>query len=94
MNPVVEVVVDNGFVEKVTKEKVDEKLSDMGVGTWWSMKRLEYETSRGYDWIRENILYDPRLHKPGKEIAKQMGTRWMFKGPEMREFLNKYFNEI
>ena len=39
----------------------------MGVGTWWDMKRLQYETSRSYDWLMEYVVYDPRLQTFAKQ---------------------------
>ena len=39
----------------------------MGVGTWWDMKRLQYETSRSYDWLMEYVVTDPRVQVFAKQ---------------------------
>ncbi|MED2982742.1 DUF771 domain-containing protein, partial [Bacillus thuringiensis] len=46
MAAAVQVIIDNVYLQKEVSRQVNERLSDMGVGTWWDMKRLQYETSR------------------------------------------------
>ena len=61
----------------------------MGVGTWWDMKRLQYETSRSYDWLMEYVVTDPRV-----QVFAKKNNRWLFKAKEMKAFLEKYFDEL
>ncbi|MBT2254003.1 DUF771 domain-containing protein [Priestia megaterium] len=90
MQPTVQVIIDSSYLEKEVERQVNERLIDMGIGTWWDMKRLQYETSRSYDWLMEYVIYDPRV----RNFSKQKNGRWLFKAKDMKEFLNKYFDEL
>jgi len=90
MTATVQVIVDNSFVEKEVKHQVNERLTDMGIGTWWDMKRLQFETSRSYDWLMEYVVCDPRVQK----FAKQKNNRWLFDAKRMKEFLNTFYEEL
>ncbi|PEK87948.1 DUF771 domain-containing protein [Bacillus toyonensis] len=90
MAATVQVIIDDNYLQKEVSRQVNERLVDMGIGTWWDMKRLQYETSRSYDWLMEYVVCDPRV----QEFAKQKNNRWLFKAKEMKEFLNKYFDEL
>ncbi|MES1049941.1 DUF771 domain-containing protein [Bacillus thuringiensis] len=90
MPATVQVIIDDSYLQKEVTRQVNERLADMGVGTWWDMKRLQYETSRSYDWLMEYVVYDPRV----QEFAKQKNNRWLFKAKEMKTFLNKYYDEL
>ncbi|WP_257063498.1 DUF771 domain-containing protein [Priestia megaterium] len=90
MQPTVQVIIDNSYLEKEVERQVNERLIDMGIGTWWDMKRLQYETSRSYDWLMEYVIYDSRV----RSFSKQKNGRWLFKAKDMKEFLNKYFDEL
>ncbi|MES1051286.1 DUF771 domain-containing protein [Bacillus thuringiensis] len=90
MPATVQVIIDDSYLQKEVTRQVNERLADMGVGTWWDMKRLQYETSRSYDWLMEYVVYDTRV----QEFAKQKNNRWLFKAKEMKEFLNKFYDEL
>ncbi|TKJ06189.1 DUF771 domain-containing protein [Bacillus cereus] len=90
MAATVQVIIDDSYLQKEVTRQVNERLADMGIGTWWDMKRLKYETSREYKWLMENIVLDPRVQK----FAKQKNDRWLFKAKEMKEFLNKFYDEL
>lgn len=90
MSATVQVIIDESYLQKEVTRQVHERLVDMGVGTWWDMKRLQYETSRSYDWLMEYVVYDLRV----QTFAKQKNNRWLFKAKEMKEFLNQYFDEL
>ncbi|CAH2465068.1 DUF771 domain-containing protein [Bacillus mycoides] len=90
MAATVQVIIDDSYLQKEVARQVNERLADMGVGTWWDMKRLQYETSRSYDWLMEYVVTDPRV----QAFAKQKNNRWLFKAKEMREFLDNFFDEL
>lgn len=90
MTATVQVIVDNNYIEKEVTHQVNERLTDMGIGTWWDMKRLQYETSRSYDWLMEYVVCDPRVQK----FAKQKNNRWLFDAKRMKEFLNTFYEEL
>jgi len=94
MQPGVKIIVDEDYLEQEIRRQVDERLdaifAEMGIGTWWDMRRLKFETSRGYDWLREYIIYDPRV----REFAKQKNNQWLFSAPEMKGFLHTYYKEL
>ncbi|PEA91969.1 DUF771 domain-containing protein [Bacillus thuringiensis] len=94
MQPGVKIIVDNDYLEQEIRRRVDERLeailTDMGIGTWWDMGRLKYETSRGYDWLTKYIIYDHRV----RDFAKQKNSQWLFKAPEMKAFLNTFYDEL
>ncbi|MED2981411.1 DUF771 domain-containing protein, partial [Bacillus thuringiensis] len=46
MAATVQVIVDDNYLKKEISRQVKERLVDIGIGTWWDMKRLQYETSR------------------------------------------------
>lgn len=90
MTATVQVIVDDHYLQKEVTRQVNERLSDMGIGTWWDMKRLQYETSRSYDWLMEYVVTDTRV----QAFAKQKNNRWLFKAKEMKEFLNTFYEEL
>ncbi|MCM3223360.1 DUF771 domain-containing protein [Bacillus cereus] len=90
MTATVQVIVDSAYLQKEVTRQVNERLTDMGIGTWWDMKRLQYETSRSYDWLMEYVVCDPRVQK----FAKQKNNRWLFDAKRMQEFLNTFYDEL
>lgn len=90
MTATVQIIIDDNYLQKEVSRQVNERLVDMGIGTWWDMKRLQYETSRSYDWLIEYVVYDLRV----QGFAKQKNNRWLFKAKEMKEFLNKFYDEL
>ena len=66
MTATVQIIIDDNYLQKVVRQ-VNERLVDMGVGTWWDMKRLQYETSRSYDWLMEYVVTDPRVQVFAKQ---------------------------
>ncbi|MEK4675926.1 DUF771 domain-containing protein [Bacillus sp. FSL K6-2944] len=90
MAATVQVIIDDQYLQKEVARQVHERLVEMGIGTWWDMKRLQYETSRSYDWLMEYVVTDSRV----QVFAKQKNNRWLFKAKEMKAFLNQYFDEL
>lgn len=81
-------------VDTKVLERVDERINDMGVGKWWTLQRLERETGHKRDWLKDHILNDSRLYQDPHPIAKFINGRWMFRGPEMENFLDIKFDEL
>ena len=68
---------------------------------WWTMKDLEEATGFSDDWLKENILLQPRYKKildleNGGFVyyPERRGEKWLFIASRMKEFLEKYFREI
>lgn len=68
---------------------------------WWTMKDLEEVTGYSDDWLKENILLQPRFKKildldNGGFVyyPEKRGERWLFIASRMQEFLEKYFVDI
>jgi phage pi2 protein 07 len=68
---------------------------------WWTMKDLEQVTGYSDDWLKNNILLQPRYKKIldiecGGFVyyPEKRGEKWMFVASKMQEFLEKYFFEI
>ena len=89
MTATVQIIIDDNYLQKEVVRQVNERLVDMGVGTWWDMKRLQYETSRSYDWLMEYVVTDTC-----SSICETKNNRWLFKAKEMKAFLEKYFDEL
>ncbi|MFS8651430.1 MAG: DUF771 domain-containing protein [Caldibacillus sp.] len=68
---------------------------------WWTMKDLEQVTGYCDDWLKQNILLQPR-YKQILDIdnggfvyyPEKRGEKWLFVASRMQEFLEKYFAEI
>ncbi len=89
---------DSVLVKKIELEELEQmKLA----GVWWSMKDLEKRTSKKSEWIKENILYQPRFKRfidaeNGGFVyyPQSQGQTWAFQAKEMAEFLEVYFSSI
>ncbi|TGA96715.1 DUF771 domain-containing protein [Sporolactobacillus shoreae] len=92
--PDVQVIVDNQFLAQEVDKVIGQRLSDMGVGTYWTMQRLEYETGHKRDWIKDHILSDPALFREPRPIAKIVKGQWLFRAKGMSEHLDKLFDQL
>jgi len=89
----IQVIVDHEFVRRLAKEEMQKIIEE--TGTWWDMRRLEFETCRKRDWLISNILLNPRFKSEMDQITNGCeGGRWMFKGTEMKTFLDKHFHHL
>jgi phage pi2 protein 07 len=68
---------------------------------WWNMKDLEEATGYKEDWLKENILLQPRfknfldLDNGGfVYYPEKRGQKWLFIASRMQEFLEKHFVKI
>lgn len=86
------VIIDEPLLRKIAEEEVKRLLASTVGASWWDMKRLEHETCRKRDWLINNILLNPSFKAEMKVISNSCeGGRWMFRAPEMRNFLDKNF---
>lgn len=93
--PAIRVSVDDEMILNIAKEEIRKILADSGEGTWWDLKRLETETCRKRDWLIENILLNPKYREEMKAISNGCERgRWMFRGVEMRNFLDQHFHDL
>jgi phage pi2 protein 07 len=68
---------------------------------WWNMKDLEEKTGYSDDWLKENILFQPRFKKlldinEGGFVyyPERRGEKWVFIASKMKKFLEDYFADI
>ena len=85
----------------VNKVELEELKNESLLGVYWTMKDLEKRIGKKSNWIKENILYEPRFKKRldverGGFVyyPRNQGEHWSFKAKEMAQFLDKYFSEI
>lgn len=71
------------------------------LGVYWSMVDLESRIGRKKDWIKENVLYNPRF-KSQLDInsggfvyyPQKKGEPWSMHALQMAKFLDENFNDI
>ncbi|MEI7027575.1 DUF771 domain-containing protein [Paenibacillus sp. y28] len=91
-SPIVKLVVDESLIRELAKQEIQRILAGTGEGSWWDLKRLEFETCRKRDWLLENILLNPDYKQEMAYITNGCeGGRWMFRAAAMRKFLDENF---
>lgn len=90
----VQIIVDNNFLAKRVDEVVKQRLLDIGVGTYWTLQRLERETGHKRDWIKDHILSDPVLFREPRPVARIVNGKWLFRGKEMAAYLDNLFDKL
>lgn len=71
------------------------------LGVYWSMVDLENRMGRKKDWIKQNLLYNPRF-KSTLDInyggfvyyPQKKGEPWSMHALQMAKFLDENFNDI
>lgn len=92
---IIKVLVDQDFIRDLATKEVERLVGDKGPGAWWDLKRLESETCRKRDWLKENILLNPKFKSEMAKITNNCeGGNWMFRGREMQEFLDEHFHVL
>ena len=69
----------------------------MYIKTWWTMKDLEYETSKTRKWLKANILDIPKYKKEIEQFSHypiHNNDEYRFVGNKMQQFLEDNFLEI
>lgn len=89
---------DHVLVSKVEFEELQKQTLS---GVYWGMKDLERRGGKKQDWIKENILFQPRFRKMldvenGGFVfyPQSKGQNWSFQASKMAEFLEKHFADI
>lgn len=89
--------------DKVLISKVElEELKEQSLtGVYWNMKDLEKRVRKKQEWIKENILYQPRFRKVLDSenggfvyYPKSQGQTWSFHAKKMAKFLDDNFHLI
>ena len=82
----------------VVMEREDlEKLLAERKPVWITMKELEKETGYEQQWLKTNILNNPKYMKHLKEngiVYYPEGNHWAFNREPLREFLKDNFKDI
>ena len=84
------VLIQKVELEELQKEKLN--------GRFWSMKDLESRTNKKQEWLKDNVLYQPRFKKVldvenGGFVyyPKKSGEKWAFQAVKMAKFLDENF---
>lgn len=85
----------------ISRVELEELKRSQLTGVYWTMKDLESRTSKKSEWIKENILYNPRFKSTLNSekggfvyYPKSKGQTWTFQATRMAEFLERHFNQI
>jgi len=85
----------------VSKVEIEELQQQTLLGVYWNMKDLERRVGKKQDWIKENILFQPRFRKMldvenGGFVfyPQNKGQNWSFQASKMADFLEKHFADI
>lgn len=79
------------------------KLQESIIGRSWTMKDLrECCGNKSEDWIKENIIYNPKFSTEIKAMinngqiteSKGSGSPWRFKATAMANFIEKHYEEL
>ncbi|WP_322924591.1 DUF771 domain-containing protein [Paenibacillus campi] len=95
-NSPLQISIDPDFLRILVNEEI-KKISEtnIDIGTWWDLERLERETCRKRDWLKKNILLNPNFREQMKLISNECRDgRWLFRGKEMKFFLEEHFEQI
>ena len=82
----------------ISKVELEDLQKDQLLGAYWTMKDLESRTNKKQEWLKENLLYVPKLKelldvKNGGFVyyPSKSGEKWSFQASEMAKFLDKNF---
>lgn len=87
----------------IEKSEYEELKANEVAGRLWTKDDLrECLGGRSFEWIKERILYNPRLSKDYQSMkqnkfiieAKGKGGRWLFKASEMKDFIDRNWQLI
>lgn len=87
----------------VDREQYEDLTTATLIGKAWEMKDLRaWLGNKSVDWIKENILYNPRFKTELDQMKRDglikeatgKGSPWRFKVKEMAEFLDKHYAEM
>lgn len=85
----------------ITKVELDELKEQSLTGLYWNMKDLEDRTGKKIEWLKENILYQPKFKQvldvqEGGFVyyPERKGEKWTFLASKMALFLEENFYSI
>lgn len=92
---VINIPSDYVLVKKAEFEQLE---ADRLEGVFWTMKDLEQRTNKKQEWLKDNVLYQPRFKKEldvehGGFVyyPKKSGEKWSFQASKMAKFLEENF---
>lgn len=82
------VQIDEQEVQRLIREKLEEKLKEMdNEKVFWDSRELQRRTCLSWNTILEKFFYDPRMPK------YKVGGKWLFPAQETKEFLLNWLRE-
>lgn len=95
---IIQIPADQVLISRIEFERLQ---SLELTGTYWTMQELEEKTNKKRDWLKDNLLYNPRFKKilDVKEggfvyYPEKRGQTWSFQASKMARFLDDNFAEI
>lgn len=89
---------DMVLIQKIELEELKEQSL---TGVYWNMGELAKRTNKSTNWLKDNILYQPKFKKELDSrnggcvfYPQAQGQPWAFKAKEMAIFLDKNFHRI
>lgn len=82
----------------ITKVELEELRHQELSGVYWTMRDLESRTNKKQNWLKENVLFVPRI-KEQLDVSKggfvyypkKSGEKWSFLASKMAKFLDENF---
>lgn len=88
MKQMLTVQIDEQEVQRLIREKLEEKLKEMdNEKVFWDSKELMRRTCMSWNTIQKEFFFDPRFPK------YKIGSKWYFPAKEAREFLLNWIRE-
>lgn len=88
---VINIPSDYVLVKKTEFEHLQEQQL---IGRYWTMKDLEERTGMKQLWLKENVLYVPKLKTQLEKFThypNSQGEKWNFQSSKMAKFLEDNF---
>lgn len=87
----VQVIVNEDFIKNEVRKLIKSEKE------FWHMEDLMEKTGKRQNWLKENILYQPRFKKELQKFThfpNGKGDRWCFQASAMHDFLQFHFLEF
>lgn len=82
----------------ISKIELEDLRESQLIGTYWNMKDLESRTNKKQEWLKDNVLFQPKFKavldvKDGGFVyyPNKRGEVWSFKASDMAKFLDDNF---
>lgn len=87
----VQVILNKEFLQAEVQKLIRAEM------VWWHMDDLRAKTGKSQNWLKDNILYQPRFRKELETFAhfpEAQGDKWCFIADKMEQFLKLHFRDI